>query len=394
MKRSISFVLVLALVLALVVAVPVFAAMPELISIEVAGVPTLYVEQDGVQILDENGEKVDAVDKDNVVLVGAQDFDMIEEEIRDKLLNSPDLPMYFLDKSRGEQKVQVDPDSVSLIFDFFFEGVGSEVLDPTDGKAADLHFELLDEMNPGDLLIAQYIDGVWHILDPEFYSVKDGLLDLKLENEGMLAFFALRAVTPGHTEEREIEEEDEPDPEEPGYRPSVENRGYPSPVPAEPGVYYVLETVYVKLADGKPAKRIPLSEVKIHGADDFTEEEMAAYKLLEEAENLADVCDNLPEDVPAEDLVVRDVFSLNYGPTAEEFLEENEDSCFAIKFRYSIKEGDTFIVLHFVDEDGDGEGEWVALPPECVEVEDGFVTVKLRDTGLLAFVVESPDKEQ
>lgn len=392
MKKKISWVLVLASIMALIFAVPVSADV-ELEEVKITGVPPLLVEQDGVQISSDVGEKLSAVNMEDVVLVGEVNFDTIEQATRDKLLKSTILPLLYTyeDRDLEDEYIDVDPESVYLIFDFFFKEGGRKLLDDEDGVRANLHFELTDEISYDELVVAQYVDNEWVLLDTKFYVLENGYLTLNLENEGMLAFFRLKKVRDYLIEKgSEEEEEDKPGSgEERPFRPSVGRRVVPTVIRTR-GYHYVLEATYIKLV--KPGIEIPASGVKLRSAKEFTEEEKEAYdQLAETAENgkLSDVCRNLPEilkkdfdNLPEDKLVVSDVFAIDFGAFAQSFLDSEDNTCIAMTFKYSIDDGDTFIVLQFID------GEWVALDPMWVNVDNENVTLSLLQDGIVAFIVE------
>lgn len=382
MKKSVILLLVLALVLAYTVVVPASAV--DYVTIEGEGVPTLYVPKDGAPLVSASGEELDVVDQNDIVLTPPEEFDQLEKDTFNKLLNDTLLPMLFQDKEHEDENIEIDPDSVSLHFDFFLQGDGSSVLDTDDGSALNLRFDLESDVDLENLMIAQYVNGEWVILDPEFYELDGNILDILLENEGMIAFFAYRKVElPDDSGSKTTTVEEIPD----DFRPSVTFRSVPQTVESEPGYYYVLETIFAQI--DMPTVKIPSDEIKLRPATTLEGKDRAAYDQLANAEQLSDVCANLPDvlkegypGVSEDDLAVRDIFMLELGPTADEALSRNDEFCLLLPFRYSIKEGDTFIVLQNMD------GKWVALDADCVVVEDGMVYVKVHRSGLLAFVVE------
>lgn len=122
--------------------------------------------------------------------------------------------------------------------------------------------------------------------------------------------------------------------------------------------------------------------VTVVKAEEFEGEAKEVYDALAEAESVEDVCANIAEvlalvnaDVAVEDLVVRDVFAVEFDEEAV-----GEEGHVVVTFDYAIKAGAVLIVLQYVD------GEWVAIDPELVEVVDGKVIVKLANPGILAFV--------
>jgi len=130
-------------------------------------------------------------------------------------------------------------------------------------------------------------------------------------------------------------------------------------------------------------KVLTAEEVTVTSAEELEGEAAEAYTALAEAESIADVCANIADvlavvdaDATVEELVVRDVFAVDFEVPAEgEYV--------AVAFDYAIEAGETLIVLQFVD------GEWVAIDPELVEVVDGQVIVKLQQAGTLAFVTKA-----
>lgn len=122
--------------------------------------------------------------------------------------------------------------------------------------------------------------------------------------------------------------------------------------------------------------------VTVVKAEEFEGEAKEVYDALAEAESVEAVCANIAEvlalvnaDVAVEDLVVRDVFAVEFDEEAV-----GEEGYVVVTFDYAIKAGAVLVVLQYVD------GEWVAIDPELVEVVDGKVIVKLANPGILAFV--------
>lgn len=122
--------------------------------------------------------------------------------------------------------------------------------------------------------------------------------------------------------------------------------------------------------------------VTVVKAEELEGEAKEAYDALAEAESVEAVCANIAEvlalvnaDVAVEDLVVRDVFAVEFDEEAVV-----EEGYAVVTFDYAIEAGDVLVVLQYVD------GEWVAIDPELVEVVDGKVIVKLANSGTLAFV--------
>ena len=391
MKKNVTWFLVTVLILSLIAAVPVFAA-AELERVTIVGVPNLLVEEDGVQISSNSGEKLNAVNKDDVVLVGEVDFDIVEQATRDKLLKSTLLPLLHVyeDRDLKDELIDVDPERVALIFDFFFKEGGRELLDDEDGVQANLHFEMMDDIGEDELVIGQYVNNEWVILDNKFFNTENGMLNLNLENEGMLAFFRLKKVRDYLIEKgSETEVIDVPGSEiETPYKSSVERPANPEVIRTE-GYHYELETTYIKLID--PGIEIPVDDVKLRSALDFTPEEREAYdKLAKAAENgkLSDACKNLLDilkkdydSFPEEKLVVSDVFSIEFGPLVKAVLNEGDDTCVQMTFKYSIDDDDTFVVLQYID------GEWVALEAMWITVDNENVSILLLQDGIVAFVV-------
>ena len=391
MKKKISWVLVVALLLALIAALPVSAV--ELEEVRIMGVPTLLVEEDGVQISSDSGDKLDAINKDNIVLVGEENFDPVEEATRDKLLESAVLPLLHVyeDRDLDDVFIDVDKENIALIFDFFFKEEGHLVLDGEDGVKANLHFEMVEDIGEDELVISQYVNNEWVILDTKFYNTKDDLLNLNLENEGMLAFFRLKKVRDFLIERGSgTEVIDVPGTEEElPYRPSVERRIVPVVIRTG-GYHYELERTFVKLT--QPGVSIPVDDIKLRSAKDFTEEEKEAYEKLSKAAEegkLSNACKNLLEilkkdydNLPEEKLAVSDIFTIDFGSIAKSFLMDSDDVCVQMTFKFSIDDGDTFILLQYVD------GEWVALDRMWVNVDNEKVTLTLLQDGLGAFVVE------
>ena len=145
----------------------------------------------------------------------------------------------------------------------------------------------------------------------------------------------------------------------------------------------VVSTNTAPAAAAEEEKVLTAEDVAVVPAEELEGEAAEAYTALSEAESIADVCANIADvlavvnaDLAVEDLVVRDVFAVDFEAAAEgEYV--------AVAFDYAIEAGETLIVLQYVD------GEWVAVDPELVEIVDGQVIVKLQQAGTLAFVTEA-----
>ena len=113
-------------------------------------------------------------------------------------------------------------------------------------------------------------------------------------------------------------------------------------------------------------------------ATDITQEERDL--LLDTYEKLCDDSMRLPLDF---DYVIRDLMYLSRENACKDSSHDHKDknSVYTVSFDLAVPKNAEVIVLTLVD------GEWVAA--ESVENNgDGTITVKMKDLGVLAFVVK------
>jgi len=368
MKKTLAWLLCIVLVVAL--AVPALAEY--FVAVEVDGVPTMLVPTEGAPIVSASGEDVETASYEDIILTGKEDFDATEQTTYEELLASETLPMLFKNPTGSEEAVEKKPGDVWIVFDFALEGNPKALVKET-GNGLELEFELDEDISSDDLLVAQYVNNDWMALDPEFYDLDGGILNIRLENEGMVAIFRGKMVVVPKTDVVTK------------YRPSVRYSGHPELVTK---YFYVLSSVGA--GNYEPRLRVAADQIHLVAAGHFSSSSNAAYQKLARANKLTDVCDNVNDvltksfpNVEADNLVVRDIFEIEVAKDTQKVLDENGDSCILLRFKYNIEEGDTFMVLEYID------GEWVALDAQYYAAGDGIVAFKMQRPGVVAFVVEN-----
>lgn len=135
---------------------------------------------------------------------------------------------------------------------------------------------------------------------------------------------------------------------------------------------------------------VPIEEIQFIPAGALRGESLEAYKILENAENIIDVCENAEEyakiidpDVDVRKLVVLDVFEFRLLGNSKKILDDDRENHMRLSFNYPVEEGDFFMLLRYNEEDD----RWEAVNPEYYEVVDGELHMKVLIDGLLAFVL-------
>ena len=113
-----------------------------------------------------------------------------------------------------------------------------------------------------------------------------------------------------------------------------------------------------------------------------------AYEQIKNAATLTDltpevetVLAQMPIEVAAENMVVRDLFDVSFDAETEDLLAEGNRV--TLTFEVAIEEGKPMIVLQYVD------GVWKVIDPSFVIINaDGTVTVTLSSAGTVAFATQ------
>lgn len=370
MKKVVSIVLVLTLVLCLV-ASSFAAGGGATISVSVEGVPTLMMPVEGAPIKNLHGETVGSADKDDISLYSVTDFNDDENAAYYELMDFPEIVEQCAEDGEIEDEVTViDGYTIWDVFKFDLSGVSEQQLYESPDFHVELNFEY-ENLAGWKIIVLEYIDGEWIALEKSLYEITDTGISIKLCYKGLVAILRIRGQNPVS----------------PIVAPSVEMKGYPE-IDIEEDEMFIDMWDNSHDPDSDVIWNIPLPELELTGAMNFVGEDLNAYNKMANAESLSAVCPNfndtlaMLENAPDESsMVVRDLFKVTLLGQSKTWLDKEEENCVVLTFKYAIKEGDFFMVLEYLD------GQWVAIDPSLVSVENGTVTVTLLNDGLLAFVV-------
>lgn len=114
-----------------------------------------------------------------------------------------------------------------------------------------------------------------------------------------------------------------------------------------------------------------------------------AYKQVQAAKTLTDLAPEIgtilmqmPGDLSADKLVVRDLFDVSVDEETQALLDAGNS--ITVSMEANIAEGRALVVLQFVDD------TWTVIDPENVVINaDGTVSITLDTAGTLAFATEN-----
>lgn len=181
------------------------------------------------------------------------------------------------------------------------------------------------------------------------------------------------------------------------FTPSVEQKGAPEIVAVNDKSGNEVCAVIVD-ANGNEVAGVPVGELVITPVADAEKasEEIhqmldKAYQQITEADTLTALVSNIPEilkemkwDIPAEALVVRDLFDVTVTGEYQEMLKQ-EGNTITVRFKMALPTEEQMLVLHNFESD-----KWEAIYGETVQHhENGDVSVTFNSLSPVAFAVEN-----
>ena len=110
----------------------------------------------------------------------------------------------------------------------------------------------------------------------------------------------------------------------------------------------------------------------------------AAKTLTDLAPEVGTVLMQMPGNVSADNMVVRDLFDVSVDEDTQALLDAGNSV--TVTMQANIAEGKTLVVLQYVN------GVWTVIDPAYVVINaDGTVSITLATAGTLAFATESDD---
>jgi len=373
-------ILVVAAIIVLIVGiltVSSIAADSKVIEVNVEGVPTLLLPADGAQVFDGKGESwsvVTLVPKEQINLIPVDDFDKEQTSVYNKYLETADKREICDNLQQVVDSIDPGADAREYThweaFAFSITGDAAPAFRADDSRYIEFSFkcEVSNEEDP--IVVMSYADGKWTAIDDALYEIKDGVLRVRLNKEGIVTLLYKRngSVTSSVV------------------RGSVQIKDVPQVINED-------EDNVFPIWDNKSNDRIifdiPAEDILLTSAAALEGESKLAYLDLAETESISALCPGFMDTakkidplITEDQLVIKDVFEFRLTGESENRLDAEDDNNVVLDFKYSINEGDFFMVLEYVD------GKWVALDPEFCWAENDKVSVRLCNDGLIAFVVK------
>ena len=269
-----------------------------------------------------------------------------------------------------------------------------------------------NEMGVSPLLVAFSPDGEsWQLLD-DYTANADGSVTLRLPANGVVSFIlnVADASVPGSYETQTIIQNPSTtatvDEITPNFTPSVSGKPAPMVITTvdENNEVVVANIKYTDNADVLPIGLndglvvTPVSE-SAYVMDIQTHEHLQwSFDSILEAENISHIRTGIGAEIDGVlaaggyglthfDMVVRDLFEITvYGDHVEEFYKDN--AYLEIKFDAQLAQDAAMVVIF-----SDDSHNWHVLPESSMQLEaDGTLTLKLKEMGTVAFLVERADK--